>query len=83
MPRRNLKAEELQARVDELEAEREVMLRMLSDLIRPVVFGSISVVTSNVAMFAGNMYGRDETRIRDWLKVAHGHVKTFNEMMAR
>ena len=83
MPRRNLKAEELQARVDELEAEREVMLRMLSDLIRPVVFGSISVVTSNVAMFAGNMYGRDEARIRDWLKVAHGHVKTFNEMMAR
>lgn len=83
MPRRNLKMEELQARVDELEAEREVMLKMLSDLIRPTVFGSISVVTSNVSMFAGTLYAKDEARIRDWLKIAHGHVKTFNEMMAR
>lgn len=81
MPRRNLKAEELQAQVDELLQERDELMSMLSTAMRPTIMGAISVIAAQASMFSGNVYGKEQRAISDWLKVMRTNSKRLDEII--
>ena len=63
-----------------LEAENKKLKSMLADLLRPTIFGSISVVTAQAAMFAGTEVAAHKRRIDDYIKMANGYLKEMKDV---